>query len=100
MVKEDKIEKAIKQAIELCGSSFQDVRHFLVKAKQELKKIKKKRERKQESAFQNWKFDINTNSLVNLSHEKRNSIIGNIEKMISDEVDKMKETKSKEIFND
>lgn len=42
MVKEEKIEKIIKQGLEYCGSSFKDVRYFLIKALEELKKEKRK----------------------------------------------------------
>ncbi len=99
MVKEEKIEKIIKQGLEYCGSSFKDVRYFLIKALEELKKEKRKNKKEKKESFQNWKLDTKTNSLINLNFNQRKNIMGNIEKMISDENEKLKED-SESIFND
>lgn len=96
MVREEKIEKIIKQAVDSCGSSLKDVRYFLVKALEELKKIKTKKT-KQESVFQNWKLDVNTSSLINLNSSQRKNILGNIEKMISNEESKLTRSKIEDI---
>lgn len=99
MVKEEKIEKIIKQAVDSCGSSFKDVRYFLAKALEELTRSKRKKQ-KQESVQQNWKFDPKTSSLINLSSNQRKNIIGNIERMISDEADKLREETPEGMLND
>lgn len=102
MVKENKLEKIIKQAIENCDNSMKEVRLLLNKALKEIHKSKKKNEKKKEQSkniLPNYKLNLKTGILESMSLTQKRNILSHIEKMISDENDKL-EPKSNNLISE
>lgn len=87
MVKNRQIKRLIENAIENCNSfKLQGVRSHLVKALKEISETERRdEERKKTAPHQQWKFDIATGTLMNLTRNQRENILGNIERMIEEE---------------
>ena len=85
MVKEEKVEKIIKQAIENCDHSMKEVRSLLSRALKEIQKSKKKNSQKSKNIFPNWKLNTKIGVLEDLNLTQKRNVLNHIEKMISDE---------------
>jgi hypothetical protein len=76
-----KLKKVIEQAIDLCNSNkLRQVKHYLIKGIEELKKVEKKEEKKKKAIFHpQSKFNLQISALAN------KSTIETIERMIEEE---------------
>lgn len=90
MVKNRNLKRLIEDAIDKCGSiKMQSAKSHLLRALKEISEVEKKEERtKSPTQAQQWKFDIATGRLMNMSREQMNNALGNIEKMIEEEMGK------------
>ena len=90
MVKNRQVKRIIEDAIDRCGGvKMQGVKSHLLKALREISEVEKKEEKKKiEAHTQQWKFDISTGKLKNMTREQMNNALGNIERMIEDEAGK------------
>lgn len=96
-MKNNFLKKLIEQAIQNCQSSdLNSTKNFLNNALKEIKKLEFKENSKKNNQIAQWKFDINTSSLVNLSQQQKTNIIKNINNLIQIENKKSKNSKNKE----
>lgn len=102
MVKEEKIERIIRQAISECeSSSLIEVKKLLSKSIVELNKTKNKKAKKESlTPLQKWQLDTSTGTLQNLNSNQMKNIIGKIEKIISNESEKFKDNEDDYLIRD
>jgi hypothetical protein len=90
MVKNRQVKRIIEDAIDKCGGvKMQGVKSHLLKALREISEVEKKeKKKKSDTHLQQWKFDISTGKLKNMTREQMNNALGNLERMIDDEAGK------------
>lgn len=100
MVKNKQVKRIIEDAIDRCGGvKMQGVKSHLLKALREISEVEKKEEKKKSAIpAQQWKFDISTGKLKNMTREQMNNALGNIERMIEDESAKGRADEDGEVF--
>lgn len=87
MVKNRQIKRIIEDAIDRCGGvRMQGVKSHLLRALREISEVEKKEEKRgRQTPTQQWKFDILTSKLKNMTREQMNNALGGIERMIDEE---------------
>jgi hypothetical protein len=86
MNKHRSVKKMIERAIESCdGSEFREVREMLSDALRAVKRSESRSESKPPEPVQQWKFDIATSSMKNLTRSQMKDALGRIESMIEGE---------------
>jgi len=90
VVKNRNLKRLIEDAIDRCGGvKMQGAKSHLLRALKEISEVEKKEERRKSSMpAQQWKFDVATGRLMNMTREQMNNALGNIEKMIDEEMGK------------
>lgn len=90
MVKNRQIKRIIEDAIDRCGGvRMQGVKSHLLRALREISEVEKKEEKRgRQTPTRQWKFDILTSKLKNMTREQMNNALGGIERMIDEEAGK------------
>ena len=98
-MKTDKTRQLLEQAIRSLppDNALSDVRNYMVYAFRKLNEVEKKRSKRESiTPHQQWKYDLQTNSLINpLSPSQQTDILSKIDHMINYEKTRIDEIRNR-----